>query len=82
MYYSTWLKNATFYFLLRKKPDQFLSVGKKMVTAHFALDTEQTFTVASTNESPAGMASDGVPERRTSAATSMRTGTILRLPIT
>jgi len=58
-----------------------MSVGKKMVTAHFALDAEQTFTVASTNESPAGMASDGVLERKISAATSMRTGTILRLPI-
>lgn len=66
---------------IMKKPDQFMSVGKKMVTAHFALDAEQTFTVASTNESPAGMASDGVLERKISAATSMRTGTILRLPI-
>lgn len=52
-----------------------------MVTAHFALDAEQTFTVASTNESPAGMVSDEMPERKISAATSMRTGTILRLPI-
>lgn len=66
---------------IMKKPDQFMSVGKKMVTAHFALDAEQTFTVASTNESPAGMASGGVLERKISAATSMRTGTILRLPI-
>lgn len=52
-----------------------------MVTAHFSLDAEQTFTVASTNESPGGVASDGLPERKMSAATSMRTGTILRLPI-
>lgn len=52
-----------------------------MVTAHFALDAEQAFTIASTNESPAGMASDGMPERKISASTSLRTGTVLRLPI-
>lgn len=70
------------YFLCRKKSDHFLSADKKMVSAHFALDAEQTFTVASTtNESPGGMASDGLPERKISATTSMRTGTILRLPI-
>ena len=69
--------NVTF----RKKSDHFHSGEKKMVTAHFALDAEQTFTVASTNDSPGGMASDGIPERKISAATSMRTGTILRLPI-
>ena len=74
--------SVLFYFLIfRKKPDQFLTANKKMVTAHFSLDAEQTFTVASTNESPGGMASDGLPERKMSAATSMRTGTILRLPI-
>lgn len=65
---------------IMKKPDPFLSVGQKMVTAHFALDAEQTFTVANTNDSPV-VASDGLPERKLSATTSMRTGTILRLPI-
>lgn len=72
--------NVLFLFPFRKKPDSFLSVGQKMVTAHFALDAEQTFTVASTNDSPV-VASDGLPERKLSATTSMRTGTILRLPI-
>lgn len=66
---------------IAKKPDQHLLADKKMVTAHFAVDAEQTFTVASTNESPGGGASDGIPERKTSAATSMRTGTVLRLPL-
>lgn len=66
---------------IMKKPQQFLPAEKKMITAHFALDAEQTFTIASTNESPGGVASDGVPERKISASTSMRTGTVLRLPI-
>lgn len=51
---------------------------KKMVTTQFAMDAEQTFTVASTNASPVG-ASDSLPERRVSAST--RTGTILKLPL-
>lgn len=67
---------------ITKKPvDQHLLADKKMETAHFAVDAEPTFTVASTYESPGGGASDGIPERKTSAATSMRTGTVLRLPL-